>query len=388
MSFIKLYGNSLIITFNKNVIFQSPASEWMSEIDSNVPFEKGRPGRYLDAASESDDDEDARKELNSTKETKEHIVAVDVNESKSLLAIATDNKSFYLHEILDETVEGNRLRLLSRRLVARASNCIKFAPSGKFAIVCDKGGDCYIYDCIDYSKPGRWVLGHMSQVLDVLIDAEESRIITCDRDEKIRVTRYPDSHEIETFCLGHTEFVAQLEFVRTTSGQQLLSLSGDRTLRLWNYEIGEEMFLQKMDNMGTKLTTTRLHDGSILLAVLCYEPTKIIAYRLFGGEPVRCEYLQELYAKSNVIFSSIIFDKQHDLIALAIERNTEEVTQTTFILNQNNFHFDEKSVPKLLKDERLAYVDTTTFLFKKKFDNIKDYQNRKRKRVEEMKRNK
>jgi WD40 repeat protein len=33
-------------------------------------------------------------------------------------------------------------------------------------------------------------------------------ILTADRDEKIRVSQYPKTYNIETFCLGHTEYAS------------------------------------------------------------------------------------------------------------------------------------------------------------------------------------
>ncbi|MBE3049493.1 hypothetical protein IMZ48_44740, partial [Candidatus Bathyarchaeota archaeon] len=54
------------------------------------------------------------------------------------------------------------------------------------------------------------VLGHVSMLTGVLVQEFEGRryILTSDRDEHIRVSRYlPQNHVIEAFCLGHKEFV-------------------------------------------------------------------------------------------------------------------------------------------------------------------------------------
>ena len=40
-----------------------------------------------------------------------------------------------------------------------------------------------------------------------MLSPSNRHVITCDRDEKIRVSNFPNSYNIESFCLGHTELV-------------------------------------------------------------------------------------------------------------------------------------------------------------------------------------
>ncbi|KAK7080608.1 hypothetical protein SK128_026138 [Halocaridina rubra] len=81
------------------------------------------------------------------------------------------------------------------------------------------------------------LLGHLSMLLDLVVTKDKKYIITSDRDEKIRVSHYPNSYNIESFCLGHREFVTQVDLL---PGKEplLLSCSGDGTLMLWNYLTG------------------------------------------------------------------------------------------------------------------------------------------------------
>jgi tRNA (guanine-N(7)-)-methyltransferase subunit TRM82 len=63
-------------------------------------------------------------------------------------------------------------------------------------------------------------------------------IITCDRDEHIRVSRgIPQTHVIERYCLGHTEFVSRL-FVPPGRPELLLSGGGDDYIYIWNWQSG------------------------------------------------------------------------------------------------------------------------------------------------------
>ena len=63
-------------------------------------------------------------------------------------------------------------------------------------------------------------------------------IITADRDEHIRVSRgIPQTHVIEGFCLGHSEFVSRI-CVPSNRPQLLISGGGDDHLFLWEWESG------------------------------------------------------------------------------------------------------------------------------------------------------
>ncbi|XP_057553038.1 tRNA (guanine-N(7)-)-methyltransferase non-catalytic subunit WDR4 isoform X2 [Hippopotamus amphibius kiboko] len=77
-------------------------------------------------------------------------------------------------------------------------------------------------------------------LLDVAVSPDGRYVLTADRDEKIRVSWAVAPHSIESFCLGHTEFVSRI-FVVPDHPELLLSSSGDGTLRLWEYRSGREL---------------------------------------------------------------------------------------------------------------------------------------------------
>lgn len=101
----------------------------------------------------------------------------------------------------------------------------------------------------------RLLLGHVSLLTDLacvtLYDrtspeiSKRTYIITSDRDEHIRVSRsIPQTHIIEAYCLGHSEFVSKL-CVPPWNCKLLISGGGDDFLLIWDWLSGKAR--QKVD---------------------------------------------------------------------------------------------------------------------------------------------
>lgn len=99
------------------------------------------------------------------------------------------------------------------------------------------------------------LLGHVSLLTDLACVTLHDRtlpgigkktyIITSDRDEHIRVSRgIPQTHIIEAFCLGHTEFVSKL-CIPPWNCELLISGGGDDFLMIWDWLSGKAR--QKVD---------------------------------------------------------------------------------------------------------------------------------------------
>jgi tRNA (guanine-N(7)-)-methyltransferase subunit TRM82 len=84
------------------------------------------------------------------------------------------------------------------------------------------------------------LLGHVSMLTDIALVTLGSRsyIITSDRDEHIRISRgIPQTHIIEAFCLGHTEFVSRI-CISIDRPELLVSGGGDDELFVWEWASG------------------------------------------------------------------------------------------------------------------------------------------------------
>lgn len=107
-----------------------------------------------------------------------------------------------------------------------------FAFSNELFLV-EKTGDIYK---VFPSGECKFLLGHLFSLTDVkLVCNGETRdpayIISADRDEKIRISNYPDTHKIERFCFGHKHFVRK---IITVNHRQFISIDQENYVYLWD----------------------------------------------------------------------------------------------------------------------------------------------------------
>ena len=131
-----------------------------------------------------------------------------------VLAVSSDNKELILLK---------QFQPFSTKKLIKKSTRLLF-NDGKL-IISDKFGDVYHLD----EQGLRLLLGHVSIMTDMILVGD--KLITCDRDEKIRISEYPSTYNIHTFCLGHSEFVSKL---CKLSDSKFVSGGGDDYLLLWD----------------------------------------------------------------------------------------------------------------------------------------------------------
>lgn len=98
-------------------------------------------------------------------------------------------------------------------------------------------------------------LGHTSYITDMVLSRDHKYLLTADRDYKIRVSSFPQTFCIHSFCLGHTSFVTRLLLPHLTiAANAVISGSADGTLRLWNMETGLCLASLVVDNRPAPVT--------------------------------------------------------------------------------------------------------------------------------------
>lgn len=128
-------------------------------------------GKADDKNDNDANDENVDDESNTDKD---YLEFGDINrlaispDNRLVAATTTGDKFLFLYQFSNGT-----LSLLQSHQLARATSALRFTPDSKHLLIADKTGDCYIHDCqTSADQPDlqpKWILGHLSIVLDVLM---------------------------------------------------------------------------------------------------------------------------------------------------------------------------------------------------------------------------
>eukprot|EP00051_Salpingoeca_urceolata_P012769 m.158282 g.158282 ORF g.158282 m.158282 type:complete len:400 (+) comp17597_c0_seq4:24-1223(+) len=175
-------------------------------------------------------------------ETTSPIVVAATTEQPDGIVLALEGKKLIVLRRADSETPGTPAAassitlaldswlVLSERAISKRPTAM--TTCAQDAIVADKTGEIYRFSVTEPQREGELIAGHVSMVLDLAMSSERDRIISADRDDRVRVSRYPRAWNIESFCFGHKEFVTSVCAVPHVD-PLLVSGSGDGTVRLW-----------------------------------------------------------------------------------------------------------------------------------------------------------
>lgn len=319
-------------------------------------------------------------------------------DSKFLAVLLSLSKRVIIYEL------QHMQQILNITLPRRASK-IRFNISNTQIFVADKTGDVLSYD-IPLGNNGIKILGHLSLLLNVLQTDDSKYLISCDRDEKIKVSCYPNTYNIQTYCLGHKEFVNHIELLPHLT-EYLTSSSGDGTVKIWNYVNGilmhtidtgndlentelQEKFCKTMDEDGIEVSSlpivhysiSKYDENSSILAIAVHTYMKIMIYRLQSQNK---KFSHNLISELPV--DQFPFAIKVSNLSLYVYDNVDFKIKEYHILNKNENIIIEFAMDIQVFKERDCKSekydpDAIKVLFKRKFDNVQEYQERKKLRLE------
>lgn len=290
-------------------------------------------------------------------------------------------------------------------ILPRSASKIRFTADNQQVLVADKSGDVLIYN-IKTDNSGTKLSGHLSLLLDILQTPDKKFIIASDRDEKIRVSCYPNTYNIQAYCLGHKEFVKNIEIL-PHNVKYLSSTSGDGHIKVWDYVEGKlcysintyidvnddqvkEEFGKTMDTEGVEITTlpialytvAKIDENSSFLTVVVHNFNKLLIYKLetvhnkFSHKLIdtltmeRCPSAIKFHNTSLYLYDNV--DSEVTIFSI-VKDETLKLSKKVKMFANINFSEDKES------------KDFIKVLYKRRFDNVQEYQERKRQRLEKAK---
>ena len=170
------------------------------------------------------------------KEENEYVsVIAAVHCYDSILCAIYSDKSVHVFDIENGAILSTHV--MPKRPVALT--VARLNESQCTILIADKAAEVWALD-LPYLQNSLRILGHTASIItDLRINHESSLLITADRDEKIRVSRFPQTVGIEAYCLGHTSVVTSIDFISIGSKQFLVSTGRDYKLILWDHSNGQ-----------------------------------------------------------------------------------------------------------------------------------------------------
>ncbi|CAO3619215.1 unnamed protein product [Cunninghamella echinulata] len=294
---------------------------------------------------------------------------VSFNTDGTRLVTTGDDKEI---RVYDTT---NNWQLLSSQPATKRVNAIQFSKNGSQIIVADKFGDVYCHP-VTPSEGQKLspIVGHVSMLTDVVLSDDEKYVITADRDEHIRVSRFPNGYNIETFCLGHTDVIT---FIRLLPWDKsvLISAGGDNTIRSWDYVKGKEIqslnyleYINKYipeDIDTTKqpiVSSIKFNTNTNTVALVIAKIPAVLLFK-WNQEAKSLEYKETIESNQPILDAE--FDLGNKLwISLAPSTNTDDLVIAFELVDDKYKQLEkENSLLKSVNDIKVQLVETMPDLF-------------------------
>ncbi|KAL6266894.1 tRNA (guanine-N(7)-)-methyltransferase non-catalytic subunit WDR4 [Pogonomyrmex barbatus] len=328
------------------------------------------------------------------------ITSLIFSEDGRYFAICTNRKQLCLYETKNS-------RLLSNRMLVRAASRVRFSSNNDI-VIADKAGDAYLFSTSCPMETGTLILGHLSMLLDICITQDMKYVLTTDRDEKIRVSMFPNCYNIVSYCLGHAKFVTNVSELPHQKSI-LISSGGDGVFKLWDYKRGSELisvnFCDKVSKCDIEKFNQDLrdyhYDESIdilpvkhlrvsylskiesLIIISFYNSKLLLVYKISGNNKtqLKADYLESITVEAEPM--ECLLHNQDLWVLTDAGLQAYKFENDRFVVH-NTLNSAIKCLNmswEILKNTVVKRNLYFPVLYKRKYDNAQEYQERKKIRL-------
>ncbi|KAG6158665.1 hypothetical protein E4U37_005354 [Claviceps purpurea] len=169
------------------------------------------------------------------------------------------------------------------------------------------------------------LLGHVSMLTSLVVAESEGKkyILTADRDEHIRVSRYiPQAHIIESFCLGHKEFISEI-IIPAGRSDILVSGGGDEDLLIWDWKAGAILSRTNLLSLAQEIAPLTSKVAVSGLTSLLYPSEEgPLTYVLAICEDIKAVFIWQLIAHENLLKNPSIIQLPHNPLHITTTAST------------------------------------------------------------------
>lgn len=170
----------------------------------------------------------------------------------------------------------------------------------------------------------------------------------------------------------------------------MISISGDKTLRLWNCFNAKQIKSLTLPYSATKLQVKSVDENTTLLAITFFQADYFSIYEVqkLSNDEIIVNLKYKIMEKNRIV--SLIFYDDKTVLMSVINANEEMELLKYRLMNEKAELVSENNCLNEIFQAHFEviksnFVDKTHLLFKKKYDNISEYHERKKRRLDNKK---
>uniref|UniRef100_A0A0M3HYG0 tRNA (guanine-N(7)-)-methyltransferase non-catalytic subunit n=1 Tax=Ascaris lumbricoides TaxID=6252 RepID=A0A0M3HYG0_ASCLU len=324
-------------------------------------------------------------------ETDKQILGSAFSRDGSLFAVVTSMKTCLVYDTRQEWKQRRR-----PFRIPKAPTAVTFDADTSHLIVADRAGNVCRYtldECANRTTnvhvdingeqsryEGDPLVGHVSMVLDVSLSEDGRFVLSADRDEKLRISRYPQSFVIHRFCLGHTSYINSL----CVDGHFAFTSGGDGTIRVWDIETGAALstcdhFAKKPIRCMRKYSSPKAEPKEKMMLAVVPKECDSVTLMLYDSSSSSFAVMCELKVPQNVV--DVAFCDRDHIVA---------ITNSSILFGEikadGKLDVVEGVDGSLIESLQAAHDGLPPLEKKVGFNNVGEYQQRKNERIQSRKR--